>query len=58
MSMKPGAMTLPPTSITRAAGASIFAAIAAIVSPRIAMSPRNQGVPVPSTMRPLRRRRS
>src|SRR5262249_7253797 len=57
-SMKPGATTLPPASITRAAGASIRGAILAIVSPRTARSPRYQGLPVPSMILPLRTRRS
>ena len=49
---------LPWTSITRAAGSSIDGAIRTIVSPRIATSPVNHGLPVPSTMRPCLMRRS
>ena len=56
--MKPGAITLPRTSMTRAAGSAIDGAIFAIASPRIATSPVNHGLPVPSTMRPFLRRRS
>src|SRR5947207_1350101 len=55
---EPGATTRPPASTTRAAGASIRGAMRAIVSPRTATSPRYHGLPVPSTMRPLRIRRS
>src|SRR5436190_21691971 len=53
MSMNPGAIVLPAASMTRAAGASIRRPIRAIVSPRTAMSPRYQGLPVPSTIRPF-----
>lgn len=53
MSMTPGAIPLPRTSTTRAAGSSIAGAIRAIASPRIATSPVNHGDPVPSTMRPF-----
>src|SRR6266496_3892013 len=53
MSMNPGATVLPAASMTRAAGASIRRPIRAIVSPRTAMSPRYQGLPVPSTIRPF-----
>jgi hypothetical protein len=49
--MKPGATTWPPTSITRVAVPSSAWPIAATRSPRIATSPRYQGLPVPSTMR-------
>jgi hypothetical protein len=57
-SMKPGATTFPPASMTRVAGASMRDAIRTIVSLRTATSPRYQGLPVPSTMRPLRMTRS
>ena len=59
--MNPGAITLPLTSITRVAVTSISGiagAIFAIASPRIATSPMNQGLPVPSTMRPFLSTRS
>src|SRR5439155_5382600 len=57
-SMNPGATTRPPASMTRAAGVSIRGAMRAIVSPRTARSPRYHGLPVPSTIRALRMRRS
>src|SRR3954470_2028440 len=56
--MKPGATTLPAASMTRAADASMRDAIRTIVSPLTATSPRYHGLPVPSTMRPLRISRS
>src|SRR5690349_4185655 len=57
--MKPGATTRPLASMTRRAGASSGnRPTAAMRSPRIAMSPKNQGLPVPSTTRPPRINRS
>ena len=56
MSMKPGATTRPRASMNFAEGApasSPRGAMRAIRSPRMATSPQNQGLPLPSTMRPL-----
>jgi hypothetical protein len=58
MSMKPGATTRLLTSMIRAAVSRIEGAMRAMVSPLIARSARYHGLPVPSTMRPLRRTRS
>ena len=58
MSMKPGATTSPLASITRFAFPSGTRPTATIRSPGIATSPRNHGLPVPSTIRPLRMTRS
>jgi hypothetical protein len=55
MSMKPGEITWSPASITRAADSVIDSAIRTIVSPRMAISLRYQGLPLLSTIRPLRR---
>ena len=52
MSMNPGATTSPDASIVWRAGRPASRPIAAIRSPVMAMSPSNQGAPVPSTMRP------
>src|SRR5215216_2263717 len=58
ISMNPGATIFPAASMVRVAGASMRGAIRTIVSLRTAMSPRYHGLPVPSTMRPLRITRS
>src|SRR5262249_27988488 len=58
MSMNPGAITAPCTSMTRVAGSSIDGAIRTMLSPRIATAPRCHGDPVPSMMRPFFSRRS
>src|SRR5688572_8741949 len=57
-SMKPGATTAPRASIRRRAGAPSSRPIAAIRSPRIPTSARNQGAPLPSTTRPFAMTRS
>jgi len=50
-SMKPGETTCPEPSITMAASPSMrFFDTAAILSPFVAISPLNPGVPVPSTI--------
>src|SRR6266581_202194 len=56
--MKPGATTMPSRSITRAAVSVIAGAMRTMVSPCTARSARYHGLPVPSTMRALRRTRS
>src|SRR5215510_666127 len=56
--MKPGATARPLASITRAALALASAPIAAIFPSRRPTSFTNEGLPVPSRMRPLRMSRS
>ena len=58
MSMKPGATTSPLASISRFALPAGTRPTATIWSPRIATSPWNHGLPVPSTILPLRMTRS
>ena len=52
MSMKPGAIMRSRTSMRRPALARERSPMAAMRSPLIPTSPRNQGAPVPSTIRP------
>ena len=52
-SMKPGATTSPAASMRVVAWASASRPIAVIRSAVMPTSPRNQGAPVPSTIRPL-----
>ena len=57
MSMKPGQTTASPASTTSAAfsgGTAPGGVTAATRSPARATSPRNQGLPLPSTTRPPR----
>src|SRR5262249_53332596 len=56
--MKPGATTSPRASISRFAGPVSDRPTATTRSPRTATSPKNQGLPLPSTTRPWRMRRS
>src|SRR5262245_12780960 len=58
MSMKPGAITSFDASMRRLAVASLSAPTATIRSPATQTSARNQGAPVPSTMRPPANSRS
>src|SRR5689334_2576333 len=58
MSMKPGATTSPVASISRLADPGSERPTATMRSPRTATSPRNHGLPVPSTTVPWRRSRS
>ena len=58
MSMKPGATTSREASMRRAAGASFRSPTAAMRSPAMPTSARNQAAPVPSTTRPPARIRS
>src|SRR5689334_2385373 len=58
ISMKPGATTRPRASIDRAAVRSPSRPMAAIFPPRMPTSATNDGLPVPSTMRPSRMRMS
>src|SRR5215469_7791543 len=55
--MNPGATTRPSASIVRAAG-PLNLPISTILPSLIPTSPRNAGIPEPSTMRPLRINRS
>src|SRR6478736_2393361 len=55
--MKPGATTRPSASIVRVAG-PLSLPISAILPSLTPTSPRNPGIPEPSTMRPLRINRS
>ena len=57
MSMKPGAMAFPPASTIASRGA-VEPPDGAIRPPLIATSPADQGAPVPSMIRPSRKRRS